>query len=63
MEPASFALSLAAEDARLALAAAARSELGLPVLDAVPRQMADAVEAGHGGKDITAMFLFSCPAP
>ena len=62
-EPASFALSLAAKDARLALAAAARSDLDLPVLDAASRQMADAVEAGHGAKDMAAMFLTSCPAP
>ena len=62
-EPASFALSLAAKDARLALAAAARSDLDLPVLDAASRQMADAVEAGHGAKDMAAMYLTSCPAP
>ena len=53
-EPASFALALAAKDARLVLDAAGRSELSLPVVEAVAEQMEQAVEAGHGDEDLAA---------
>jgi 3-hydroxyisobutyrate dehydrogenase len=60
--PASFGLSLALKDARLVLAAAARSELSLPVVDAVAAQMARAEADGHGEEDMAATFLASWPA-
>ena len=55
-EPASFALSLAAKDARLVLEAAGRTELALPVIEAVAQQMEQAVQDGHGEKDLGATF-------
>lgn len=60
-EPASFALSLAHKDARLALDAAAGADLALPVLEAVAAQMATAIEAGHGDQDMAATYRASCP--
>jgi 3-hydroxyisobutyrate dehydrogenase len=60
--PASFGLSLALKDARLVLAAAARSELSLPVVEAVAAQMARAEADGHGEEDMAATFLASWPA-
>jgi 3-hydroxyisobutyrate dehydrogenase len=55
-EPASFALSLAAKDARLVLAAAERGKVSLPVVEAVAQQMEKAVQDGHGDKDLGATF-------
>jgi 3-hydroxyisobutyrate dehydrogenase len=49
-EPASFKLSLAAKDARLALEAG----LDLPVVEAVRAQMEKAIAAGHGDEDMAA---------
>jgi 3-hydroxyisobutyrate dehydrogenase len=60
--PASFGLTLALKDARLVLAAAARSELSLPVVEAVAAQMARAEADGHGEEDMAATFLASWPA-
>lgn len=60
--PASFGLSLALKDARLVLAAAARSELALPVVEAVAAQMERAEADGHGAEDMAATFLASWPA-
>ncbi|HEY7074049.1 MAG TPA: NAD(P)-dependent oxidoreductase [Solirubrobacteraceae bacterium] len=58
-EPASFKLSLAAKDARLALEA---GDLELPLLEAVRAQMDRAVEAGHGERDMAAT-IEACRAP
>jgi len=61
-EPASFALDLAAKDGRLALAAAARSELSLPVVEAVVAQLERASVLGFGPQDLAATFEASWPA-
>lgn len=61
-EPASFALKLAAKDARLVLDAAARSDLALPVVEAVAAQMERAMEAGFAEHDMAATFEASWPA-
>lgn len=61
-EPASFALSLAAKDARLVLEAAARADLTLPVVEAVAAQMERAAEAGFGEQDMAATYEASWPA-
>lgn len=61
-EPASFALELALKDARLVLEAAGRSDLPLPVVEAVAAQMARAVEAGFGAQDMAATYEASWPA-
>lgn len=60
-EPASFALTLAHKDARLVLDAA--DGVSLPVVEVVAAQMAAAIESGHGGEDMAATYLASCPAP
>lgn len=57
LDEASFALSLATKDARLVLDAAARKELELPVVTAVAGEMQAAIDAGHGDKDMAAVFL------
>ncbi len=62
-EPANFTLELARKDAGLALDAAARADLELPVLQAVAQQMNRAIEAGHGEKDMAATFLASWREP
>lgn len=61
-EPASFALKLAAKDARLVLDAAARSDLALPVVEAVAAQMERAMAAGFADQDMAATFEASWPA-
>lgn len=60
-EPASFALSLAAKDARLVLDAAARADLALPVVEAVAAQMERAAELGFGEQDMAATYEASRP--
>lgn len=62
-DPPSFALDLAHKDVGLVLEAAGRHGLELPVVTAVAAQMAAAIEAGHGGEDMAATFLATCPAP
>lgn len=52
----SFALSLAGKDARLALAAAAASDVDLPMLEAVRAKYAAAEEMGHGAEDMAAVY-------
>lgn len=52
----SFELRLALKDADLALEAAQRNGLALPVVEAARRQMERAVEAGHGEEDLAATF-------
>ena len=61
-EPASFALSLAHKDAELVLEAAGRHDVQLPVVETVARQMAAAIEDGHGDADMAATFLATCRA-
>ena len=61
-EPASFALSLAHKDAELVLEAAGRHDVQLPVVETVARQMAAAIEDGHGEADMAATFLATCRA-
>jgi len=61
-EPASFALSLAAKDARLVLDAAARADLALPGVEAVAVQMERAAEAGFGAQDMAATYEALWPA-
>jgi 3-hydroxyisobutyrate dehydrogenase len=54
--PASFKLSLAQKDAGLALLAAERESLELPLLRSVSAAIAEAVEAGHGERDLAAVY-------
>ena len=60
-EPA-FKLELAAKDARLVLEAAERSDLNLPMLEAIRSQLEEAVQE-HGEKDMSAAYLASAPLP
>jgi 3-hydroxyisobutyrate dehydrogenase len=57
----SFKLSLAAKDARLALAAAREAGLELPLVEAVRAQMEKAIAAGHGEEDMAATVEASRP--
>jgi 3-hydroxyisobutyrate dehydrogenase len=59
--PASFALGLAAKDAALAVAAAERHGLDLPLQRVVAQRMADGVAAGHGDEDMAATYRLSAP--
>ncbi len=59
-EPA-FRLALAAKDARLLQEAADRHDLDLPVLEAIVRRLAEAVEE-HGDEDMAATYLTSAAA-
>jgi 3-hydroxyisobutyrate dehydrogenase len=59
--PASFALRLALKDADLAIDAASRHELDLPLIRTVAEQMRRAVELGHGDEDLAATFRASEP--
>jgi 3-hydroxyisobutyrate dehydrogenase len=56
----SFALKLAAKDARLAVEAAQRRELDLPVLEAISERMQQGVPE-HGDQDVIATYLTSAP--
>jgi 3-hydroxyisobutyrate dehydrogenase len=55
-----FALKHATKDAKLAVDAAERRELDLPVLAAIAHRMAEAVPA-HGDEDVSATYLRSAP--
>jgi 3-hydroxyisobutyrate dehydrogenase len=59
--PASFKLSLALKDARLAREAAAQAGLELPLIEAVERHFERAVELGHGDEDLAAAYWASAP--
>ena len=56
----SFALKLAAKDARLAVEAAQRRALDLPVLEAISERMQQGVPE-HGDQDVIATYLTSAP--
>ena len=55
LEP-SFKALLAEKDARLVLEAAERSDLDLPLVEAVHETFARAVELGHGDEDFAAVI-------
>ena len=59
--PASFALALAAKDARLVAAAAARHGADLPIAGAIAERFAQATQAGHGDEDMAATYRLSRP--
>lgn len=56
--PTSFSLELAHKDARLVLEEAG---IDLPAVAAAARQSERAIEAGHGGEDLAAVYLASKP--
>jgi 3-hydroxyisobutyrate dehydrogenase len=60
--PASFALKLAAKDARLVTEAAARHGLDLPLERAVAERMREAVDAGYGDEDMAAVWRLARPS-
>ncbi len=55
----SFALSMALKDAGLVLEAAERHDQAMPLTEVVQRQMAAAVDAGHGDEDMAATYWAS----
>jgi 3-hydroxyisobutyrate dehydrogenase len=57
--PTSFALSLAAKDARLVAEAAERHGADLPLARTVAERMTEAAEAGHGEEDMAATYWLS----
>jgi 3-hydroxyisobutyrate dehydrogenase len=57
----SFALRLAAKDARLAVQSAERHELDLPVLRAISERMQEGLPE-YGDQDVSATFLLSAPS-
>jgi 3-hydroxyisobutyrate dehydrogenase len=59
--PASFALALAAKDARLVAEAATRHGADLPIAQAIAERFAQATEAGHGDEDMAATYRLSRP--
>ena len=59
--PASFALALAAKDARLVAEAAERHSADLPVARAIAERFTQATEAGHGDEDMAATYRLSKP--
>ena len=59
--PASFALALAAKDARLVAEAAERHGADLPVARAIAERFTQATEAGHGDEDMAATYRLSKP--
>jgi 3-hydroxyisobutyrate dehydrogenase len=59
--PPSFALSLAAKDARLVVEAAERHGADLPAARAVAERMTAAAQAGHGDEDMAATYLLARP--
>jgi 3-hydroxyisobutyrate dehydrogenase len=59
--PASFALALAAKDARLVAEAAGRHGADLPVAAAIAERFAQAAQAGHGDEDMAATYRLSRP--
>jgi 3-hydroxyisobutyrate dehydrogenase len=60
--PASFALALAAKDARLVAAAAERHGADLPLAAAIAARFTQATEAGHGDEDMAATYRLSKPS-
>ena len=60
--PASFALALAAKDARLVAAAAERHDADLPIARAVAERLTQATDAGHGDEDMAATYRLSKPS-
>ena len=60
--PASFALALAAKDARLVAEAAERHGADLPVAAAIAERFTRATEAGHGDEDMAATYRLSKPS-
>jgi 3-hydroxyisobutyrate dehydrogenase len=60
--PASFALALAAKDARLVAEAADRHGADLPIAEAIAERFARATEAGHGEEDMAATYRLSKPS-
>jgi 3-hydroxyisobutyrate dehydrogenase len=57
--PPSFALTLAAKDARLVVAAAERHGADVPAARAIAARMTEAAQAGHGDEDMAATYLLS----
>jgi 3-hydroxyisobutyrate dehydrogenase len=60
--PASFALALAAKDARLVAAAAEGHGADLPIARAIAERFTQATEAGHGEEDMSATYRLSKPS-
>jgi 3-hydroxyisobutyrate dehydrogenase len=60
--PASFALALAAKDARLVAEAAERHGADLPIAAAIAERFTQATEAGHGDEDMAATYRLSKPS-
>jgi 3-hydroxyisobutyrate dehydrogenase len=59
--PASFALALAAKDARLVGEAAERHGADVPIARAIAERFAEAAQAGHGEEDMAATYRLSRP--
>ena len=59
--PASFALALAAKDARLVAEASERHGADLPLARAIAERFTLATEAGHGDEDMAATYRLSRP--
>jgi 3-hydroxyisobutyrate dehydrogenase len=59
--PASFALALAAKDARLVGEAAERHGADVPIARAIAERFAEAAQAGHGDEDMAATYRLSRP--
>jgi 3-hydroxyisobutyrate dehydrogenase len=59
--PASFALALAAKDARLVAEAAEGHGADLPIARAIAERFAQATQAGHGDEDMAATYRLSRP--
>jgi 3-hydroxyisobutyrate dehydrogenase len=59
--PASFALALAAKDARLVAEAAGRHRADLPVAEAIAERFARATDAGYGDEDMAVTYRLSRP--
>jgi len=57
----SFTLALAHKDAALVLEAAERHDHEAALAEVIERQMAKAIEAGHGGEDMAATYWASRP--
>jgi 3-hydroxyisobutyrate dehydrogenase len=57
--PPSFALTLAAKDARLVVEAAERSGADVPMARTVAARMTEGAEAGHGDEDMAATYRLS----
>jgi 3-hydroxyisobutyrate dehydrogenase len=55
-EPPAFPVRLAAKDAGLVLDAAREAGLGLPLVEAVHRQLEEAAAGGHGDQDVAAVY-------